>query len=141
NVVQEILTERVTQNLPPSWQGSYNLTRAHHWINDRDKEGTNLLAVDKAGKQAIGMIILFESEASSNLRLGYMLNESAWGKGFASELVGGFVNWCRHHDIHSVTGGVEQSNIASRRVLEKCGFQAEPDTHETGEQLFTLRLL
>ena len=140
NVIQEILTERVTQNLPPSWQGSYTLARAHQWIIERDKEGITLLAVDKASKQVIGMMILFESEVSGNLRLGYMLNESAWGKGFASELVSGFVNWCRRNDIHSITGGVERSNIASRRVLEKCGFLPEPKTHEKDEQLFTLEL-
>lgn len=136
--VQGLLTERVTKNLPPIWQGPYNLSRARQWIKERDKEGVTLLAVDTASEQAIGMIILFESDASGNLRLGYLLNESAWGKGFASELVGGFVSWCRHHDIHSVTGGVERSNVASRRVLEKCGFVAEPETDETVEQLFSI---
>lgn len=138
NVVQEILTERVTKNLPPIWQGSYNLSRARQWISERDKEGTTLLAVEKASEQAIGMILLFEPDASGNLRLGYLLNESAWGKGFASELVGGFVSWCRHNDIQSVTGGVERSNVASRRVLEKCGFMAEPETDKTAEQLFSI---
>lgn len=139
-VVQEILTERVTQTLPPSWHGSYTMTRAHQWTIDRDKEGITLLAVDKASKQAIGMIILFESDASGNLRLGYVLNESVWGNGIASELLGGFVNWCQHNDIHSITGGVERSNIASKRVLEKCGFLADPKTNETHEQLFTFKL-
>lgn len=141
NVVREILTERVTKNLPPIWQGSYNLSRARQWINERDKEGITLLAVEKSSEQAIGMIILFESNASGNLRLGYLLNESAWGKGLASELVGGFVNWCRHHDIHSVAGGVERSNVASRRVLEKCGFVAEPETDEAAEQMFSIEFL
>ncbi len=36
NVVMEILSERVTQSLPPSWRGSYTLERAQQWIHERD---------------------------------------------------------------------------------------------------------
>ena len=130
----------MTQSLPPSWQGSYTLERAEQWVSDRDNVGVTLLAIEKASKQAIGMVILFETENSGNLRLGYMLVESAWGKGFASELVAGFVQWCHHQDISSITGGVERDNVASRRILEKCGFIAEPDSSESSEQLFKLDL-
>jgi RimJ/RimL family protein N-acetyltransferase len=91
----------------------------------------------------IGLIILFESAYGtdgSELRLGYMLAESAWGRGLASELVSGFVEWCQNNEVASVTGGVERNNIASRRVLEKCGFVCEPSTQEAAEQLFVLRV-
>ena len=75
-----------------------------------------------------------------SLRLGYMLAESSWGKGLASELVRGVVEWCENKDVASVTGGVERDNIASRRVLEKCGFVCEPGMEKAAEQLFVLQV-
>lgn len=139
-IVMEVLTERVTQSLPPSWQGKYTLNRADQWIKERDDEGVTLLVVEQASQRAIGMIVLFESDDSAHFRLGYMLAETAWGQGFASELIAGFVEWCREHEIRSVTGGVERDNLASRRVLEKCGFVAEPAAAESEEQLFKIEL-
>lgn len=138
--VREILTERVTQFLPSLWQGPYSLDRAQQWVNERDNEGVTLLAIEKADRHAVGMVVLFEFESSGNLRLGYMLKESAWRKGIAGEIIGGFVKWCRHNDICSITGGVQHGNIASRGVLEKYAFQSIPRTDKADEQLFTLTL-
>ena len=64
-----------------------------------------------------------------------MLAESAWGKGFATELITGLVNWCRENAIKSITGGVEHNNPASARVLEKCGFSVN-DNATDDEQVF-----
>mmetsp|Transcript_18083 Transcript_18083/g.33682 ORF Transcript_18083/g.33682 Transcript_18083/m.33682 type:complete len:88 (-) Transcript_18083:963-1226(-) len=86
------------------------------------------------------MVVLFEPENFGHLRLGYMLAENAWGKGYASEIVAGFVEWCHKRDIKSISGGVEPDNVASRRVLDKCGFIAEPNTGESEEQLFMIVL-
>ncbi len=87
----------VTRSLPPPWQGPYSVTRAQQWVEERDKEGTTLLVVDKQVNQPVGLMILFETEDiyGFEVRLGYLLAEPAWGKGFASELVRGFVGWCR----------------------------------------------
>ncbi len=134
--VRATLSATVTQSLPPHWQGPYDDARARQWIEDRNAEGTTLLAIDTANRAAIGMIILFEE--NGHLRLGYMLRESAWGVGYASELIAGFVAWCRRHDVLSVTGGVEHTNVASRRVLEKCGFTALAKAQASSEQLFRI---
>lgn len=136
--VQQTMTEGVTHSLPPAWQGAYSTERAQQWIRERDEEGTTLLAVDKAQNEAIGLIILFESDKGRELRLGYMLNESSWGKGYASELIGGLVEWCRYNGVKSVTGGVERNNIASRRVLEKSGFQEDANAINASEQMFSI---
>lgn len=138
-VVKNILTAQVTRSLPPAWQGFYTLERARNWVQERDDEGITLLVVEKASRMPIGLIILFETANGtdgSELRLGYLLAESVWGKGLASELIGGFVEWCKNNEVKSVTGGVARDNIASRRVLEKSGFVCEPSTEEAAEQLF-----
>ena len=137
-VVQDILSESVTQSLPPEWQGPYSTARADQWIDQRDKEGVTLLVINKESAKAIGLVILFEPETSGEFRLGYMLAESAWGKGYASELIGGFVDWCKNNAVQSVVGGVERNNIASRRVLEKNGFIEVTEAGGSGEQLFRI---
>ena len=148
SVIVAILTEPVTHALPASWQGSYTEERANEWIIERDSEGATLLVIEKLSGRAIGLMILFEvlSEAGSDdvdVHLGYLLSEDAWGKGFATELVGGFVSWCRgQSSIMSIAGGVESDNQASIRVLEKNGFQPVPNSAETGqdELLYQLSL-
>ncbi len=137
-VIQQILTAPVTAFLPPSWQGVYTESRAQQWISERDDEGVTLLVVEKAARSVTGFVIVFDAENSGHLRLGYILKESAWGKGLASEIVSGFVWWCRQHNIQSLTGGVKRGNIASRRILEKSGFRVLPETQDDEEQLFRL---
>jgi RimJ/RimL family protein N-acetyltransferase len=147
-VVAAMLTEPVTRLLPTSWQGSYTVERAREWMEERDDEGTTLLVVDKSTHQVVGLMLLFEMNTeddgvSIEVRLGYLLSESAWGKGFASELVKGFVDWCREQPaISSIAGGVAHDNPASKRVLEKNGFcliQREDEVVQN-EQFFRLQL-
>jgi len=145
-VVASILTEPVTRSLPSSWQGSYSVDRASEWIKGRDREGTTLLVIDKFTNQAVGLMVLFamqaeEGNGQADVRLGYLLSEDTWGRGIASELVNGFVSWCRGQEsISSIAGGVAHDNIASKRVLEKNGFQLvrSGDDVAQGEQLYRL---
>ena len=140
-----MLTEPVTRSLPVAWQGGYTRERALAWIEERDKEGTTLLVVDKSTNEAVGLMILFETDAEDaaegiEVRLGYLLSEPAWGRGLASELIEGFVGWCRGQAaLSSLVGGVERDNPASRRVLEKNGFQLVEGEVSGAEQLFRLR--
>jgi ribosomal-protein-alanine N-acetyltransferase len=92
-------------------------------------------------------MILFEMEAEGScgteVRLGYLVSEASWGQGFASELVDGFIGWCRKHtSISSIAGGVAPDNPASKRVLEKNGFQLVQTAHEIDpeEELYRLSL-
>ena len=135
-IVLEILMPSVTRSLPPAWQGTYSPERANNWIKQRDAEGITLMVIEKSTLSAIGLVILFTDSSGRNLRLGYLLAESVWGKGYASELIQGFVRWCANNNIASVTGGVDAENIASRRVLEKNGFIREAEPSEGDEQMF-----
>jgi len=139
NAVKQMLTPSVTACLPPSWQGDYSLERADQWILDRDDKDATWLVIDKSTHEAIGLLILSGTDDFGHLRLGYLLKESAWGQGFATELVSGLVSWCRDNCIRSLTAGVETANLASIRVLEKCGFTLEPDNNEANnERLYSI---
>lgn len=147
DVVVDLLTGPVTRSLPVAWQGPYSVERARAWISDRDEEGTTLLVIDRATEEAVGLMILFETEpeesSGTEVRLGYMLSENVWGRGIASELVNAFVGWCRDQNaISCISAGVGSDNPASRRVLEKSGFHrvARPDEFIHGELLFRVKV-
>lgn len=145
--VASVLTDRATRTLPPDWRGPYDSDRATAWIADREFEGVVLLVVDRSSHKPIGFMVLVEidrEDASGvEVRLGYLLAETAWGRGLAGELVQGFVAWCRVRPlIRSLAGGVDCDNVASIRVLEKHGFAAtvEPNRRIGRERLFVLEL-
>lgn len=143
-IVAGLLTEPVTRSLPPAWHGPYSRERATAWIGQRDAEGPTLLAVERSSGEPVGLLILLEEEAADGIevRLGYVLVEWAWGRGFGSELIAGFVQWCRRHTgIRSLAGGVAVDNPASARILEKSGFVlVDGGGTPGGERLFVLSL-
>ena len=144
--VSMLLTDAVTASLPPDWHGPFSAERAQRWVSGRDAETTNLLVVDRRTREPVGFMFLFESEdkptGGVEVRLGYVLAESAWGKGLASELVHGLVDWCRKQPIASIIGGVGRENHPSRRVLEKNGFKEILSSDETQtERYYGLTLI
>ena len=140
-VVRHLLSDAVTNPLPEVWHGPYSEERARAWIRDRDSEGSSLLVTSEESGEAIGLLLLHESEDSlgPQLRVGYIIAETHWGKGFATEVLHGLVQWAQDQPYHSIVAGVAADNEPSRRVLEKCGFSRIQDDH--GEELFyALRL-
>ncbi len=100
HVVAALLTEPVTRQIPSSWQGAYTADRARECIKQRDIEGPTLLVINKLSYRPVGLVILLELQAEEDncdreVRLGYLLCEDFWGQVVASELVSGFVGWCR----------------------------------------------
>jgi RimJ/RimL family protein N-acetyltransferase len=139
DVVMETLTPKVTLSLPPDWQGVYSHARASDWIAQRDAEGITLIIVERSSSIAIGFVILFGNVNEKDLRLGYLLSESSWGKGFGTELISGFINWCKTHGISRVTGGVEPNNLASIRVLEKNEFVQDLEASTLEQKVYVWR--
>ena len=107
-----------------------------------------MLVVDRLTQQAVGLVILIEMQSEGGtdekeVRLGYLLAEDSWGQGMASELVEGFVSWCREQtSISSIAGGVALNNPASKRVLQKNGFRLSSgsDEFDQDEQIYRLSL-
>ena len=83
---------------------------------------------DHAG-QGVGVLLLSEGlgDDQGQVAVGYLLAESAWGQGFASEVMLGLAAWARDQGL-TLFAGVSTDNPASVRVLEKAGFvpNAEP---------------
>jgi RimJ/RimL family protein N-acetyltransferase len=72
--------------------------------------------------------ILFQGEVAGNIvcfeqlgerEVGYWLGKAYWGKGVASAALAQFLEFIATRPLYA---HVAKHNIASRRVLEKCGF-------------------
>ena len=128
NVVSTVLTAATTADLPSEWRGDFDAERAERWVQARDIESPTLLAMELETGRIVGLLILFEAAdeldpRGVDVRLGYALAEAAWGRGFASELVGGLIEWSRSEpSIRTISAGVAPTNEASAQVLRKNGF-------------------
>ena len=125
NIVEEMLVPDVTKRFPVMWRGDYDKKRAKFWIQERDSESKTLLAVEKETKKPLGYINFFKEGDRSRgtyLRLGYLVSKAMWNNGLATELVEGFIHWCKENSVSTILARVESDNIASIRVLEKITF-------------------
>lgn len=124
--VLKIMTPNVTKSLPDGWQNLNTVAKAEEWIIERRKDSYFYAITLSETNEIIGFLFLYlsaEMEASIELRLGYLLSESIWGKGIGTELINGLVKWGKNTAlIDSISGGVEKDNIGSIKVLEKNGF-------------------
>ena len=68
----------------------------------------------------VGNILCFER--SGRQEIGYWIARECWGKGIATEALLQFLPYVTERPLHAV---VAKQNIASIRVLEKCGFVVE----------------
>lgn len=142
--VVSLLTPKVTESLPVGWQGEYTPERARRWTQERDAESVVLEVIERSSQRTIGLMLLNEEQretGETEIRLGYLLAEQVWGRGLATELLTGFVDWCEQFaGVVVISAGVDAANPASARVLEKCGFARLPehDTHKLGEHLYQL---
>jgi RimJ/RimL family protein N-acetyltransferase len=120
------MTPNVTRDLPEGWQNISEVNNVENWVRDRKDESYFYTILKKEHERVIGLLFLYsenEKNEHVDLRLGYLLIESVWGKGIGSELIGGLVNWCKTESIvRSISGGVGENNIGSIKVLEKNGF-------------------
>ena len=100
-------------------------------INQNGGETVFAIALDGA---LIGMCGLDPRE--DGVELGYWLGVPFWGRGYATEAARALIDYAFAELGHeALSSGARVSNPASRRVLEKCGFQW------TGVQLRRIRAI
>jgi RimJ/RimL family protein N-acetyltransferase len=88
-------------------------------VNKRDGEACFVIALDGT---AIGVCSVEPGEDGAEL--GYWLGVSYWGRGFATEAARAVIDHAFGElECETLQSGARVSNPASRRVLEKCGFQ------------------
>ncbi|MCK8044125.1 GNAT family N-acetyltransferase [Shewanella sp. 1CM18E] len=106
-------------------------------------EGEWLLTIieDVHTQAFVGFIGLQHTDVEmGQIQVGYMLHPDTHGQGFASEALQAIVDWaCLAYKPHKFIAYCVEPNIASAKVLEKCGFVREGLLHENckiGDQWF-----
>lgn len=93
--------------------------------NLRNTKIGHFKALDKFTGECIGHAKL-EMTESHKAEIGYLLIPEYWRKGYGSEIAQTLVELSRKIDsIHSLIAIIDPENIASRRILEKQGFQRD----------------
>ncbi|CAE6952495.1 GNAT family N-acetyltransferase [Vibrio sp. B1FLJ16] len=101
------------------------------WTPD-DEQWLCLVIRDSITNQPIG--ITGFSLQNGVAEVGYLLLPEFHGKQLGTETLKAVINWAHiQHQIRQFSATVTEGNIASERVLEKCGFSLKriiPDAYE-----------
>ena len=106
--------------------------------NRSDRETTFVIALtDGMLIGACGLELREGPSAAGTMpELGYWLGAAYWGRGFATEAARALIDHAfTDLELEALQAGARVTNPASRRVLEKCGFQW------TGVGLYRIRAL
>jgi RimJ/RimL family protein N-acetyltransferase len=81
------------------------------------------LAVTDGDGTLIGDVAVGLEQDSAVAMVGYTIAPEHQGKGYATEAVGALVDRLVADGVHRVTATLDPDNLASARVLERCGFR------------------
>lgn len=96
--------------------------------------------IEKDDGTHIGDLCFKGIESGRNPEIGYGILEEFRGHGYAAEAVRLALDWAfRHENINAVEAETAPGNIASQRVLQKCGFQRNGEFGEEGPRYIVYR--
>lgn len=88
----------------------------------------------------IGDVYFKGQPVDGSVVIGYMIAEDFRKQGYGAEAVEALVQWAEEQDdVFFVDADVEPDNVASIKLLEKCGFAGDGTDPETGRLLFVYR--
>lgn len=93
----------------------------------REQTGIRWAIVPKGSTQSVGSIgLAITSKEKRIAELGFVIGRACWGKGFATSAAHLVVRFALDTlGLAEIRAELLQSNVASRRVLEKVGFRFE----------------
>jgi RimJ/RimL family protein N-acetyltransferase len=107
----------------------YREEHAHEWLANiaGAPKGLTLGVFDKdadAFMGAAGYRFVECGAGETAPEIGYWIGEPYWNRGYATEAVRAVIDHAfTEGELSALAGGCRVTNTASRRVLEKCGFQ------------------
>ena len=118
----------------PPWSERSRADRFIARCKQMEQEGSGArVAIERGSDRVfIGWCCLVEWNPDyRSATLGYCLDDSAWGQGFATEAADALLQWAFGAlDLNRVQSDADTRNTASARVLEKLGFMREGTLRE-----------
>jgi RimJ/RimL family protein N-acetyltransferase len=115
----------------------YGIEDAARWISSLPAEtgNWNFVMVERESGKLVG-VCGYGKRPLRGPKISYWIGEPFWGRGYATEAMRAVVDHLFSVTaLDEIAAGCRVTNLASRRVLEKCGFQW------TGVALFRVRAL
>ncbi|MEO9804532.1 MAG: GNAT family N-acetyltransferase [Reichenbachiella sp.] len=113
-------------------------------LEEYKKNGFGLMPVFKKSDDSfIGWGGLKHLENSSHIEVGYRLDKTYWGQGFATEITLAIIKYAKEKlELNQLVAVTDLQNKASKRVLVKCGFKhvSEAYYYHTNVDYFELNL-
>ena len=128
SIIQNANNKKIWNNLRDEFPYPYTENDAKKWIKyaNQQKPLTNL-AIDYMGNAIGGIGIIIKKDVfRRNAEIGYWIGEKYWHKGFGTKALNMMVKYAFNtFNLVRLYAYVFESNIASVKVLEKCGFVNE----------------
>ena len=112
-----------------NWPMPYTRDLAHELADEMETLGGPSadrwvqLALEAAGGM-VGDVAVWLDADSSLAMIGYTVDPDFQGQGYAVEAVEAVIAWLfRRKHVHRIAATIDPRNLASARVLERCGFE------------------
>lgn len=93
---------------------------------EKPSKSFHLGIAEKCGNQIIGDIWVYRIENDRMAQVALRLSKDVHGKGYGTESLSAMTRFCfEHTELRRLWTEVDVRNIASCRVLEKCGYTRE----------------
>jgi RimJ/RimL family protein N-acetyltransferase len=122
-----------------SWALPYPPARAQQLVDrvvamdgPQDEAWWMAAIVEADGRASVGDVAVHLTSEGRTAEIGYTLSPDHWGRGFATEAVEAMVEYLFDgFGVTRVFGMIHPDNVASARVLERCGLVYEGQTRRS----------
>ena len=115
----------------------------HSWKKHWDDHGFGVWLFHKIDGEFVGYAGTMRAsiDGKPEVEVLYALRSDFWGNHFATEMARAVVQFTvERHGVTELVAYTLPTNIGSRRVMEKCGFEYEKDTVHAGLRHVLYRL-
>ncbi len=120
---------RISRNLTDAFPYPYTVADADAWIEEAGRQDPPRHFAIEVDDELVGGIGVDQKggEKQHVAGIGYWLAPTHWGRGYATEVLGAMIEYFfeTFPEIQRMEASVYGWNLASGRVLEKCGFRKE----------------
>jgi [ribosomal protein S5]-alanine N-acetyltransferase len=127
-LVRHADNRRIWLNLRDRFPHPYTAISAARWLEQVAIEKPTVSFAIAMPDELIGGIgfVLGSDVFRETAEIGYWLGEPFWNRGIATRAVRAFTDWgFADLALRRIFAGVFETNLASARVLEKCGYVCE----------------
>ena len=126
--IAAVVNDRRIAEMAMSIPYPYGIEDAHRWIEERGAPKHPALGKylmwTKGARKLVGACGIVEIPEERETHIGYWIGVPFWGKGFATEAAHRIIDHAfTATDMTEISAACRVTNPASRRVIEKCGFQ------------------